>query len=200
MSTLAEVIVEKAFELGIDSARSQFGAPRLEDGSECEWAVLALGKFGGSDMGFGSDLELIFVYEAEGTTDGPKPTRTSTFFNEVVREFLQVLETRQHGVFEVDMRLRPYGSKGALASSLAAVEDYYASRGGCAAVRAARPGQDASGGRTSRPRQTSHAYQGLVCVLPRAAGRREHPAPASSTGRRAGRARLRSTLRSAPAG
>ena len=129
MSTLAEVVVEKAFELGIESARSQFGTPRLEDGSECEWAVLALGKFGGSDMGFGSDLELIFVYEAEGTTGGPMPTRTSTFFNEVVREFLQVLETRQHGVFEVDMRLRPYGSKGALASSLAAVEDYYASGG-----------------------------------------------------------------------
>lgn len=129
MSTLAEVVVEKAFELGIDSARSQFGTPRLEDGSECKWAVLALGKFGGSDMGFGSDLELVFVYEAEGTTGGPNPTRTSTFFNEAVREFLQVLETRQHGVFEVDMRLRPYGSKGSIASSLAAVEDYYASSG-----------------------------------------------------------------------
>ena len=137
MSTLAEVIVEKAFELSIDSVRSRYGVPLLENGSECKWAVLALGKFGGSDMGFGSDLELIFVYEAEGTTKSaaaeatdPKPTRTSTFFNEVVREFLQVLETRQHGVFEVDMRLRPYGSKGAIASSLAAVEDYYASSGG----------------------------------------------------------------------
>ena len=129
MSTLAEAVVEKAFELGIDSARSRFGVPRLEDGSECEWAVLALGKFGGSDMGFGSDLELIFVYEAEGTTDGPVPTRNSTYFNEVVREFLQVLETRQHGVFEVDMRLRPYGSKGAIASSMAAVKDYYSSGG-----------------------------------------------------------------------
>ena len=129
MSTLAEVVVEQAFGLGIDSTRAQFGTPRLEDGSECEWAVLALGKFGGSDMGFGSDLELIFVYEAEGTTDGPVPARASTFFNEVVREFLQALETRQHGVFEVDMRLRPYGSKGALASSLAAVEDYYTGSG-----------------------------------------------------------------------
>ncbi len=129
LSTLADVTVEKAFELSIDSMRSQFGTPRLEDGTECNWAVLALGKFGGSDMGFGSDLELIFVYEAEGTTDGHVPARTSTFFNEVVREFLQVIETRQHGVFEVDMRLRPYGSKGALASSMAAVEDYYASRG-----------------------------------------------------------------------
>ena len=129
LSTLADVIVEKAFELSIHSMRSQYGTPRLEDGSECEWAVFALGKFGGSDMGFGSDLELIFVFEAEGTTDGPIPTRNSTFFNEVVREFLQALETRQHGVFEVDMRLRPYGSKGALASSLAAVEGYYAGGG-----------------------------------------------------------------------
>ena len=125
LSTLAEVIVQKAFALSIDSMRSRFGTPRLEGGAECGWTVFALGKFGGSDMGFGSDLELIFVYEAEGSTDGPQPTRTSTFFSEAVREFLQVLETRQQGVFEVDMRLRPYGSKGALASSLAAVEDYY---------------------------------------------------------------------------
>ena len=140
LSTLAEVVVEKAFELGMASMRSQFGTPRLEDGTECAWAVLALGKFGGSDMGFGSDVELIFVYEGEGSTKsasakacpvprygagGPQPTRTSTFFNEVVREFLQVLETRQQGVFEVDLRLRPYGSKGAMASSLAAVEEYY---------------------------------------------------------------------------
>ena len=125
LSTLAEVVVEKAFELGIDSMRAQYGTPRLEDGSECAWSVLALGKFGGSDMGFGSDLELIFVYEAEGTTDSPRPARASTFFTEAVREFLRVLETRQQGVFEVDMRLRPFGSKGALASSLAAVEDYY---------------------------------------------------------------------------
>ena len=144
LSTLADVVVEKAFEMSIDSMHSQFGAPRLDGGSECGWAVLALGKFGGADMGFGSDLELIFVYESEGTTkpapakacpvpqygaDGPQSTRTSTFFNEAVREFLRVLETRQQGVFEVDMRLRPYGSKGALASSLAAVEDYYG-RGG----------------------------------------------------------------------
>ena len=125
LSTLAEVVVEKAFALSVDAMRSQFGAPRLDDGAECAWAVFALGKFGGSDMGFGSDLELIFVYQAEGSTDGPQPTRASTFFGEAVREFLRVLETRQQGVFEVDMRLRPYGSKGALASSLAALEDYY---------------------------------------------------------------------------
>ena len=136
LSTLAEVTVEKAFEISIDSMKSQFGTPRLEDGSDCGWAVLALGKFGGSDMGFGSDLELIFVYQAEGTTEpapaeagGSVPARNSTFFNEAVREFLQVIETRQHGVFEVDMRLRPYGSKGSIASSLAAVEDYYAGGG-----------------------------------------------------------------------
>ena len=122
LSTLAEVVVEKAFELSIESMRAQFGTPCLEDGAECAWTVLALGKFGGSDMGFGSDLELIFVYEAEGSTDGVQPIRISTFFNDAVREFLQVLETRQHGVFEVDMRLRPHGSKGALSSSLAAVK------------------------------------------------------------------------------
>ena len=80
-------------------------------------------------MGFGSDIELMFVYDTEGMTDGEEPIRNSTFFEEVVREFLNVLEVRPQGIFEIDMRLRPYGSKGPLASSLAAFRGYYSPGG-----------------------------------------------------------------------
>ena len=129
LSTLAEVAVEKAFELAVEVTQARLGIPRLDDGSVCDWAIFGLGKFGGSDMGFGSDIELMFVYRAEGSTDGPLPVRTSTFFDDAVREFLRVIDTRQQRTFEVDLRLRPYGSKGALASTLGAVRAYYSHTG-----------------------------------------------------------------------
>ena len=133
LSTLAEVVVETAFALSVDAMRARFGTPRRADGAACGWAVFGLGKFGGEEMGFGSDLELMFVYEDEGMTDGgdgATAARTSTFFEEAVREFLRIIHVRRDGVFEVDMRLRPYGSKGALAASERSVGDYYSTNGG----------------------------------------------------------------------
>ena len=126
---LADAVTEKAFDLGLETARERHGAPRLSDGSPCPWTVIGLGKFGGYDMGFGSDIELIFVYEGDGTTDGDSPVPNSAFFEDAARGFVQTIETRQQSVFEIDMRLRPYGSKGPLASSLAAFADYFRADG-----------------------------------------------------------------------
>ena len=132
LSTLAEVVVEIAFVLSVEAVKERLGAPLRSDGAECGWAIFGLGKFGGAEMGFGSDLELMFVYEDEGMTrggNGASPARTSTFFEEAVREFLRVIQARRDGIFEVDMRLRPYGSKGALAASERAVGGYYSTTG-----------------------------------------------------------------------
>ena len=126
---LADAVTERAFELGLETARERHGAPRLSDGSPCPWTVIGLGKFGGGDMGFGSDIELIFVYEGDGATDGDDPVPNSAFFEEAARGFVRAIETRQQGALEIDMRLRPYGSKGPLASSLAAFADYFRSDG-----------------------------------------------------------------------
>lgn len=126
---LADAVTERAFELGLETARERHGAPRLSDGKPCPWTVIGLGKFGGGDMGFGSDIELIFVYEGDGTTDGDSPVPNSAFFEDAARGFVQTIETRQQSVFEIDMRLRPYGSKGPLASSLAAFADYFRADG-----------------------------------------------------------------------
>ena len=122
VSTLAETVVRQAFEMSVQSVAGHRGLPAK---TPCAWAIMALGKFGGSDMGFGSDIELIFVYELEGTADERGTVNNSTFFEEAVREFLKTIETREHGAFEIDLRLRPYGSKGPLASSLSALEGYY---------------------------------------------------------------------------
>ena len=130
LTSVADALIRKAFQISYDAVSGRRGVPRSGDGSACGWGIFALGKFGGRDMGFGSDIELIFVYESEGVSDGPDPVRNSTFFEEVAREFLGVLETRPQGIFEIDMRLRPYGSKGPLASSLAAFRNYYSPDGG----------------------------------------------------------------------
>ena len=129
LTNVADALIRKAFEICYRLASERHGVPRAAGGSVCGWSVFALGKFGGRDMGFGSDIELMFVYESEGMTGGDDPVPNSLFFEEVAREFLNVLETRPQGIFEIDMRLRPYGSKGPLASSLAAFRNYYSPDG-----------------------------------------------------------------------
>ena len=122
VTTLAEAVVQQAFEMSIEKVAERRGLPAE---APCAWAIMALGKFGGRDMGFGSDIEIIFVYEGEEPADERGTVNNSTFFEEAVREFLKTIETREHGVFEIDLRLRPYGSQGPMASSLAALTGYY---------------------------------------------------------------------------
>ena len=122
VSTLAEAVVRHAFEMSIQSVAGRLGLPAK---APCAWAIMALGKFGGKDMGFGSDIELIFVYELEGKVDRGGTVENSSFYEEAVREFLKTIETREHGAFEIDLRLRPFGGKGPLSSSLAALDGYY---------------------------------------------------------------------------
>ena len=129
LTDVADALIRKAFEISYRLASERHGVPHTLSGSICGWGIFALGKFGGRDMGFGSDIELMFVYESEGMTNGDAPVPNSLFFEEVVREFLNVLQTRPQGIFEIDMRLRPYGSKGPLASSLAAFRSYYSPDG-----------------------------------------------------------------------
>ena len=71
LSWLAEVAVEVASELSLAELLPKYGRATLADGRRCPYCICALGKFGGEELGFGSDLELIFVYESQGTTDGP---------------------------------------------------------------------------------------------------------------------------------
>jgi glutamate-ammonia-ligase adenylyltransferase len=80
-------------------------------------------------MGYASDLELLFVYEEQGRTLGKNPITNGEFFEHLVEELLRVIEARQHGIFEIDLRLRPFGSAGGLASSLSAIRQYYTGGG-----------------------------------------------------------------------
>jgi glutamate-ammonia-ligase adenylyltransferase len=128
LSALTDLVVNEAARLCQARLATRFGMP-LVDGRPCGWGILAAGKYGGREMGFASDLELLFVYEGEGETNGLKTVAISQYFEEFVRAFLKTLQSRKEGIFEIDLRLRPFGSKGTLASSLVAFGDYYAPDG-----------------------------------------------------------------------
>jgi glutamate-ammonia-ligase adenylyltransferase len=128
LSALTDLVVGEAALLCHAQLAPRYGRPGV-DGRACGWGVLTAGKYGGEEMGFASDLELLFVYEGPGETNGRKPAANSQYFEDFVRTFLKTLQSRKEGIFEIDLRLRPFGSKGTLASSLAAFGEYYAPEG-----------------------------------------------------------------------
>jgi glutamate-ammonia-ligase adenylyltransferase len=132
ITDLAEAVVEVALGICLDEAARVHGAPREEGGEPCPLAALGLGKFGGREMGYASDIELVFVYGSPGRT-GKTDVDAGVFFEEVVRALSGFIAARQEGIFHVDLRLRPHGAKGPLATPLAAVRDYYRPKGGAAA-------------------------------------------------------------------
>ena len=129
LSTLAEVIVREAGEVARNIVDGIHGPPWLEDGRPCPWCICAMGKFGGRELGFGSDVELLFVYEDEGKTQGRPPVMNSEYFGDLVRDFLHTIVVRREGVFEIDLRLRPYSNAGPLATTLAGFKAYYSEEG-----------------------------------------------------------------------
>src|SRR5262249_12644771 len=106
LTDLAELVTGVAADLVHEALGRQLGRPRLPDGRECPWCIAALGKFGGRELGFGSDLELLFVYEGDGATTGPTSLPNGEYFARFVQTFLSTVTSRQAGVFEIDLRLR----------------------------------------------------------------------------------------------
>jgi [glutamine synthetase] adenylyltransferase / [glutamine synthetase]-adenylyl-L-tyrosine phosphorylase len=132
LSDLAEVVVARACELSHLELQERFGVPLRDDCRPCPWCVCGLGKFGGREMGFASDIELLFVYEGPGSTNGPTSVPNAQYFDKCVSSFLQTLTVRREGIFEIDLRLRPYGKAGSLACSLEGFMQYFSSAGDAA--------------------------------------------------------------------
>jgi glutamate-ammonia-ligase adenylyltransferase len=129
LTDLAEAVITAAFERCEAELRSQYGVPLLEDGQPCGMTVLALGKCGGRELGFASDIELMFVYAGKGQTTGPTVTHTGDYFEKLVHSVMTTIHARQEGIFQIDLQLRPYGKAGSLAVSLEAFRRYYAPDG-----------------------------------------------------------------------
>ncbi len=129
LTDLAEVIVCTALTLCDSELRVLHGDPHLENGKTCELALLALGKCGGRELGFASDIELMFIYAGDGRTSGSNSILTTEYFEQLVRSVDNSIQTRQEGIFHIDLRLRPYGKAGSMAVSLESFKKYYAPEG-----------------------------------------------------------------------
>jgi glutamate-ammonia-ligase adenylyltransferase len=125
MTDLAEVVVATTVDLVYQELVSRFGVPRRSDGVDCQMAVCALGKCGGRELGFASDIELMFVYESDGTTGGGESIDNAAFFSRLVETVCHAIRARSEGVFRIDLRLRPYGRSGSLAVSCHAFQQYF---------------------------------------------------------------------------
>jgi glutamate-ammonia-ligase adenylyltransferase len=133
LSYIAEAILDQVLELSWKHLAAKHGIPAsLPDNriSDKGFAVIAYGKLGGLELGYGSDLDLIFLYEesAVQTGGGIKPVDASQFYARLGQRIIHILtaHTRAGKLYDIDMRLRPSGSSGPLASSMAAFKNYQA--------------------------------------------------------------------------
>ncbi len=118
LTLLVEAVIGTAIRLLMEELIRRHGTPMTVGIIPAHYAVFGLGKLGGAALGYASDIELLLVYSDNGLTDGPSPISNSDFFSELVRELRQFIVSKRSGIFDIDLRLRPYGSDGPLAVSV----------------------------------------------------------------------------------
>ena len=132
LTYIAEVSAEAVSALAKNEQLRRYGAPSYLDNEkkqEAGFCVIAYGKLGGLELGFGSDLDLVFLHDSHGEqqiTDGKKAVDNVVFFAKLGQRIILFLNTpTQSGkLYEVDMRLRPSGGSGVLVSSVKSFLDY----------------------------------------------------------------------------
>lgn len=132
VSELSEALIMAAYQCAYQAQVSRFGEPRDEQGRSLPMLILAMGKLGGAELNFSSDIDLIFTYPQAGETQGGRRSiEHHQFYLKVAQRLIALLDqpTADGRVFRVDMRLRPFGDSGPLVLSFAAMEDYYQQQG-----------------------------------------------------------------------
>jgi glutamate-ammonia-ligase adenylyltransferase len=130
-SVLADTCIELALRHAERQIADRHGVIRMESGEPQRLVVLALGKLGGNELNFSSDVDLVLAYEEPGTSDGTRAIDAETWYSRVSQHLISLLadRTAEGYVYRVDLRLRPFGSVGRVALSFAAMEQYYQREG-----------------------------------------------------------------------
>jgi glutamate-ammonia-ligase adenylyltransferase len=131
ISFVADAIVEAALRAARRKFQSLRGVPRRADGQPARFVVLGMGKLGGRELNYSSDIDIVFLCENGGQTDGPRPVSNQEFFELISREVVRLLTERTDlgTVYRVDLRLRPEGQRGPVVMDLQSALGYYDSRG-----------------------------------------------------------------------
>ncbi|UTW10590.1 bifunctional [glutamate--ammonia ligase]-adenylyl-L-tyrosine phosphorylase/[glutamate--ammonia-ligase] adenylyltransferase [Marinobacterium rhizophilum] len=130
LTWLAESILEAVFDIAWRLLVEKHGLPQKAPGEPCDpdFVIVGYGKLGGIELSYGSDLDLVFLHDADPnlSTSGDKPVFNNVFFTRLGQRIIHILSTFTAGglLYEVDMRLRPSGNAGLLVSPLKAFAEY----------------------------------------------------------------------------
>jgi len=133
LSDVAEVCLRQVAAAEYQKLSQKYGEPTIGTGADarpCELIILAMGKLGGREPNYHSDLDVVFLYEAEGATIPPKHSKATSnqhFFGQLAQRIIKVVGQLSTAgrLFEIDTRLRPTGKNGVLAVSLAELQKYF---------------------------------------------------------------------------
>ncbi|HEM6631040.1 TPA: bifunctional [glutamate--ammonia ligase]-adenylyl-L-tyrosine phosphorylase/[glutamate--ammonia-ligase] adenylyltransferase [Citrobacter farmeri] len=132
LSHLAETLIVSARDWLYNACCREWGTPCSQEGIPQPLLILGMGKLGGGELNFSSDIDLIFAWPEHGSTQGGRrELDNAQFFTRMGQRLIKVLDqpTQDGFVYRVDMRLRPFGDSGPLVLSFAALEDYYQEQG-----------------------------------------------------------------------
>ncbi len=135
VTALAEFALDVACNEALRELDAVHGAPRTEQGARAQLWVVGMGKLGARELNVSSDIDLVYVYDQDGETDGDPQGRgrisNHEYFGKAVKAIFGLIgDVTEHGfVFRVDLALRPNGNSGPPAVSLGALEDYFQVQG-----------------------------------------------------------------------
>ncbi len=131
LSALADAAIVTALRFAERALHARYGVPRSAGGERQELIVVGMGKLGGGELNFSSDIDLVFLFPEGGETDGPRPVANEDYFTRLGQALIRLLDTRTADgfVYRVDMRLRPLGDPGPLVINFAAFEAYLQQQG-----------------------------------------------------------------------
>ncbi|MBF6024171.1 bifunctional [glutamate--ammonia ligase]-adenylyl-L-tyrosine phosphorylase/[glutamate--ammonia-ligase] adenylyltransferase [Lysobacter niastensis] len=128
-------LAERCLQAALAALEAEFvqrhGVVRDREGREQRLVVFGLGKLGGEELNFSSDVDLVYTYEHDGESDGDRPLAAETYFARLGQQLAKLLDEMTADGFchRVDLRLRPYGNAGRVAWSFAAMEQYFQHEG-----------------------------------------------------------------------
>lgn len=129
LTELAEIVLSAGLDMAWQQMRSRYGEPKRADGSLAPFTVIGYGKLGGLELGYQSDLDLVFLYDSASqdvTEGGKRPLTHQVFFTRLAQRLIHILSinTPAGRCYEVDMRLRPSGDAGLMVSPIEAFGRY----------------------------------------------------------------------------
>jgi glutamate-ammonia-ligase adenylyltransferase len=130
-SLLAKVCITHAYNIALQELINKWGLVVNDKNQTQSFIIFALGKLGGHELNFSSDVDLVFCFSGHGYSNGEKSIDASSYFQKLGRRIIQILDstTKDGIVYRVDMRLRPFGSAAPLVCTVSNLVDYLESEG-----------------------------------------------------------------------